>query len=107
MDRDALVHRPFHFALVDEADSILIDEARVPLVIAGSVGREISSAPRLAALVASLTPGLHFDADEYSRDVELTEAGVEHVERALGAGRLHDPANYDVLTELNCALHAR
>ena len=53
MDRDALVHRPFHFALVDEADSILIDEARVPLVIAGSVDREISSAPRLAALVAS------------------------------------------------------
>ena len=40
MDRSALVHRPFHFALVDEADSLLIDEARVPLVIAGSVGRE-------------------------------------------------------------------
>ena len=48
-----LVHRPFHFALVDEADSLLIDEARVPLVIAGSVGRESSSAPRLAALVAA------------------------------------------------------
>jgi preprotein translocase subunit SecA len=48
MDPQALVHRPFHFALVDEADSLLIDEARVPLVMAGSVGREISSAPRLA-----------------------------------------------------------
>ena len=81
MDRQALVHRPFHFALVDEADSLLIDEARVPLVIAGSVGREMSAAPRLAALVASLTPGVHFDTDEYSRDVELTEAGVEEVER--------------------------
>jgi len=107
MDRRALVHRPFHFALVDEADSLLIDEARVPLVIAGSVSREISSAPRLAALVASLTPGVHFDADEYGRDVELTEAGVEQVERALGIGRLHDAANYGVLTELNCALHAQ
>jgi len=106
MDRRALVHRPFHFALVDEADSLLIDEARVPLVIAGSVGREMSSAPRLAALVASLTPGVHFDADEYGRDVELTEAGVEQVERALGLGRLHDAENYGVLTELNCALHA-
>ena len=106
MDLQSLVHRPFHFALVDEADSLLIDEARVPLVIAGSVGREISSAPRLAALVASLTPGVHFDTDEYGRDVELTEAGVEQVERALGVGRLHDAENYGVLTELNCALHA-
>jgi preprotein translocase subunit SecA len=107
MDPQELVHRPFHFALVDEADSLLIDEARVPLVIAGSVGREISSAPRLAALVASLTPGVHFDADEYGRDVELTEAGVEEVERALSVGRLHDAENYGVLTELNCALHAQ
>ena len=107
MDRATLVHRPFHFALVDEADSLLIDEARVPLVIAGSVGREISSAPRLAALVASLTAGVHFDTDEYGRDVELTEAGVEHVERALGTGHLHDAENYGLLTELNCALHAQ
>ena len=107
MDRQQLVHRPFHFALVDEADSLLIDEARVPLVIAGSVGRDISSAPQLAALVASLTPGVHFDADEYGRDVELTEAGVEQVERALGVGRLHDAENYGVLTEVNCALHAQ
>ena len=106
MDPQGLVHRPLHFALVDEADSLLIDEARVPLVIAGSVGRETSSAPRLAALVASLAPGVHFDADEYGRDVELTEAGFEQVERALGAGSLHDAQNYRLLTEINCALHA-
>ena len=102
-----LVHRPFHFALVDEADSLLIDEARIPLVIAGSVGRESSSSPRLAAVVAGLTPGIHFDADEYGRDVELTEAGCEQVERVLGCGSLHHAGNYGVLTELNCALHAR
>ena len=107
LDTQSLVHRPFHFALVDEADSILIDEARVPLVIAGSVGRDVSAAPRLSALVASLVPGVHFDTDEYARDVELTEAGVERVEQALGVGRLHDAANYGVLTELNCALHAQ
>lgn len=106
-DCRALVHRPFHFALVDEADSLLIDEARVPLVIAGSVGRDVSPASRLAALVAALTPGVHFDTDEYGRDVELTEAGVELVERALGVGNLHDAENYRVLTELNCALHAQ
>ena len=100
------VHRPFHFALVDEADSLLVDEARVPLVVAGSVARETSRAPRLAALVAALKPGVHFDADEYGRDVELTDAGVERVERALGVGSLHAAENYQLLTELNCALHA-
>lgn len=102
-----LVHRPFHFALVDEADSILVDEARVPLVIAGSIGREASSSRRLAELVAAFAPGVHFDTDEYGRDVELTEAGIEHVERALGCGGLHDEKNLTVLTELNCALHAQ
>jgi preprotein translocase subunit SecA len=107
MDPQGLVHRPFHLALVDEADSLLIDEARVPLVIAGRVDRETSSAPRMATLVGSLTPGVHFDTDEYGRDVELTEAGVEQVERTLGVGGLHSPENYRVLTELNCALHAQ
>jgi preprotein translocase subunit SecA len=104
---DDLVHRPFHFALVDEADSLMIDEARVPLVIAGSMGRDASRAPRLAALVASLVPGVHFDTDEYGRDVELTEAGIERVERSLGCGRLHAGDNLALLTEVNCALHAR
>jgi preprotein translocase subunit SecA len=107
MDAADLVHRPFHFALVDEADSLMIDEARVPLVIAGSVDRDASLTPRLAALVTSLTPGVHFDTDEYGRDIELTEAGIEHVERALGCGGLHSAENIAVLTELNCALHAR
>ena len=102
-----LVHRPFHFALVDEADSLLIDEARVPLVIAGNVGREGSSSARLASLVASLEPGVHYDADEYGRDVELTDAGIERIESTLGCGRLHDEENLGILTELNCALHAR
>ena len=107
MDAAEVVHRGFHFALVDEADSLLIDEARVPLVIAGHVGREMSAAPRLAAVVASLSAGFHFDTDEYGRDVELTEAGIEHVEQALACGSLHDERNIVLLTQLNCALHAR
>ena len=106
MEMADLVHRPFHFALVDEADSLMIDEARVPLVIAGSVERDESLAPRLAELVASLSPGVHFDTDEYGRDIELTDAGIEHVERVLGCGGLHRMENLTLLTELNCALHA-
>ena len=107
MDAADLVHRPFYFALVDEADSLMIDEARVPLVIAGSVERDVTLAPRLAALVASLSPGVHFDTDEYGRDIELTEAGIEHIETVLGCGSLHGDGNIALLTELNCALHAR
>jgi preprotein translocase subunit SecA len=102
-----LVHRPFHFALVDEADSLLVDEARVPLVIAGSALRGSSSAERLAALVTSLEPSRHFDTDEYGRNVELTEAGLLRVEEELGCGNLLAEENYALLTELNCALHAR
>ena len=107
MDRGDLVHRPFAYALVDEADSLLIDEARVPLVVAGSVEPRPSRAPRLAAVVSALEPGVHFDADEYGRDVELTEAGVEHIERLLECGSLHHAGNLVLLSELNCALHAR
>ncbi len=103
----ALVHRRFHVAIVDEADSLLIDEARVPLVIAGSIDREESPTRQMAALVASLTPGVHFDLDEYKRNVELTDAGVRFVERQLGIGNLHGAEHLARLTELNCALHAR
>ena len=107
MDAADLVHRPFNFAIVDEADSLMIDEARVPLVIAGRIEGDASRAPRLAELVASLSPGVHFDTDEYGRDIELTEAGIEHVEQVLGCGGLHRAENLTLLTELNCALHAR
>jgi preprotein translocase subunit SecA len=102
-----LVHRPLHMALVDEADSILIDEARVPLVIAGAVSEPRASPGALSQLVAALAAGVHYDTDEYSRDVELTDEGIDHVERTLGCGRLHDERNLPLLTELNCALHAR
>ncbi len=107
MDAADLVHRPFNFAIVDEADSLMVDEARVPLVIAGRIEGDASLAPLLAELVASLSPGIHFDTDEYGRDIELTEAGIEHVERVLGCGSLHGAGNITLLTELNCALHAR
>ncbi len=105
-DISGAVHGPRGFALVDEADSLLIDEARIPLVIAGSIGRAGISAARLTGLVSGLAAGVHYDLDEYGRDVELTERGIEHLEQALGCGRLHDEQNLAVLTDLNCALHA-
>ncbi len=107
MEPADLAHRPFHFALVDEADSLMIDEARVPLVIAGRFDDGESLAPRLAELMASLAPGVHFDTDEHGRDVELTDAGILQVEQALGCGSLHRGENLALLTAVNCALHAR
>jgi len=103
---DARVHRPFHFAIVDEADSLLIDEARVPLVLAG--GREpLPLDPReLTALARRLEPGRDFEADAEGRNVGLTEAGAVRAERELGVANLHDAENRDLLTALNVALHA-
>ena len=107
MAPEDLVHRPLRFALVDEADSLLVDEARVPLVIAGRATGQASSARRLAEVVAGLEKGVHFDTDEHGRNVELTERGFERVEEALGCGHLQAVENYTLLTELHCALHAR
>ena len=102
-----IVHRPRAFALVDEADSLLIDEARVPLVIAGQVAHDTTAGPSLAPLVASLVAGVHYATDEYGRDVELTDAGFERVERALGGGSLHANGREELLAGVNCALHAQ
>jgi preprotein translocase subunit SecA len=102
-----VVHRPFNYVIVDEADSILIDEARVPLVIAGE--RETSEADpyRIARVVAGLREGADWGTDEHGRSVFLTEGGLDRVEHELGCGDLHEPANYLLLTEVNQALHAR
>jgi preprotein translocase subunit SecA len=105
-DADELVQRPFHFALVDEADSLLIDEARVPLVIAGSESRSQGSTYRMAELVRRLEPGVHYEIDEHGRSVDLTESGMACAEQLLDCGDLLANENLGSLTELNCALHA-
>ena len=100
------VQRALHFALVDEADSILIDEARVPLVIAGESDDAVPDAHRLAAIVRALTPGIDYDTDEHGHNVGLTEAGTAKVEAALGGGALHDAENVALHAQLRHALHA-
>ena len=101
------VHRPFHCAIVDEADSLLVDEARVPLVIAGHQEGRAVSVVRLAEVVAGLERGTHFDTDEHGRNVELTEQGFVRVEQELACPSLHSEESGLLLAELNCALHAR
>ncbi|MFQ5572061.1 MAG: accessory Sec system translocase SecA2 [Rhodothermales bacterium] len=104
---DRLVHRPFHYAIVDEADSILIDEARVPLVIAEDRPTSETSPYRIAEVVGELEEGDHWETDEHGRNVLLTERGFDRVEEVLACGDLHGAENYLLLTEVNQALHAR
>jgi preprotein translocase subunit SecA len=106
LEKHDLVQRPFNFALVDEADSLLIDEARVPLVIAGSEEQSVSSAHRMAELVRTLNPATDFATDEYERNVWLTDAGIDRVEKELNCGSLFAEENRALHAELNCALHA-
>ena len=93
-------------ALIDEADSVLVDEALVPLVLAGTTHRET---PRLEiiALVGELDAGSDYDTDSDSRNVHLTEVGARKVEKALGGIDLYSEEHVGTtLTEVNVALHA-
>ena len=93
-------------ALIDEADSVLVDEALVPLVLAGTSHRET---PRLEiiTLVGTLEEGLDYDTDSDSRNVHLTETGARTVEKALGGIDLYSEEHVGtMLTEVNVALHA-
>ncbi|NJJ38819.1 DEAD/DEAH box helicase [Paenibacillus apii] len=99
------VHRPFHYVIVDEADSLLLDEARVPLVISGESGSSKSDGIRFAEVARQLQPVEHYDFDEFQRNVYLNEAGAAKAELLLGCGNLYDSHNSHLLTSLNCALH--
>lgn len=101
-----LVQREHNVVFVDEADSILIDEARIPLVIAGSVEDEAVKLYNAAALAGELNPERDFAVDENARNIFLTDAGITTVENRLDCGPLHNPENFERLTRLNLALHA-
>lgn len=105
-DVDDLVSPNPDVALIDEADSVLVDEALVPLVLAGTSHRET---PRLELirLVGDLIAGTDYDIDNDSRNVHLTEAGARKVEAALGGIDLYSEEHVvTTLTEINVALHA-
>lgn len=99
------VHRPFHYVIVDEADSLLLDEARVPLVISGDSPSSRSDGFTYAEVARQLKQTEHYDFDEFKRNVYLNDAGAAKAESLLGCGNLYDSHNSHLLTSLNCALH--
>jgi preprotein translocase subunit SecA len=106
VDPQELVQRPLHYAIVDEVDSLLIDEARTPLIISGQAERSTGLYQRFAALVPTLKRDVDYSVDEKARTVAVTEEGVEKVERLLGVENLYDPANIALTHHLQEALKA-
>lgn len=106
-DRADMVQAPADVALVDEADSVLVDEALVPLVLAGS---QPGAAPtgQITDIVRHLREKEHYEIDDDRRNVFLTEAGARRVEGVLGISALHNKEHVgSTLVQVNLALHAK
>ncbi|MDR0499181.1 MAG: preprotein translocase subunit SecA [Holophagales bacterium] len=98
--------RGFSYAIVDEVDSILIDEARTPLIIAGSSEEDTSKYYRIDGMIPKLKKDVDYKVDEKDRQVMLTDDGIRHAEKLLGVPNLYDPSAIDTLHGLNQALMA-
>jgi preprotein translocase subunit SecA len=105
-DLEAMVQRDPVYAIVDEVDSILIDEARTPLIISGPSEESTDKYYVAARIVPKLTPGTDFQVDEKQHTAVLTEEGVLHAEKLLGNIELYDPSNMDMLHAVNQAVRA-
>src|SRR5215472_9117348 len=100
------VHRGFEVALIDEADSILIDEARIPLIIAGGHTDSEALPYRVDRLTRQFRRGADYKVDEYGRNVALTDAGIRVVEKTFRCRNLFDEANLTLLTAVQDSIHA-
>ena len=107
MSPENMVQRGHHYAIVDEVDSILIDEARTPLIISGRVSDSAKWYRDFARIAARLRRDLHYEVDEGKRQVLTTEAGVSQVEQFLGVENLYDHAAVDFVHYLESALRAK
>ena len=107
-DKDELVQRGHHFAIVDEVDSILIDEARTPLIISGPAEGDVTRWYRqFAKLVPRLTRDEDYEVDEKKKVVGILDPGITKVEDYLGIDNLYEPANTALIGYLNNAIKAK
>ena len=104
---DEVVQRGHYYAIVDEVDNILIDEARTPLIISGPAEESEEIYRTFARLVARLREGEDYVVDLKHRSVALTEGGITKVEKALGIANLYDPQHYRLTRFLDAALKAQ
>ena len=107
MDPDERVQRGHNFAIVDEVDSILIDEARTPLIISGRVSESARWYQTFARIVPKLARDEDYEVDEKKRIVAVNESGITKVEEALGIENLYDNVHSDLVHHLTAALKAK
>ena len=100
------VHRPLNYAIVDEVDSILIDEARTPLIISGSTEESTKKYFLINKVILNLKAAVDYEVNEKDRHVTLTEDGVDHVQRLLKIDNLYDNRHIDTVHHVNQALKA-
>jgi preprotein translocase subunit SecA len=101
---DEIVQRDFHYAIVDEVDSILVDEARTPLIISGPAEESTDKYYRVNKLIYQLKKETDFKIDEKAKSAYLTEEGVAKIERLLKVDNLYDPKYVEFLHHVNQAL---
>ena len=101
------VQRSYNFAIVDEVDSILIDEARTPLIISGPADKATKWYVEFANIVARLNRDIHYEVDEKKRTVGILDEGVSRVEEALDISNLYESANTPMIGYLNNAIKAK
>jgi preprotein translocase subunit SecA len=106
MRREHMVQRGHHYCIVDEVDSILIDEARTPLIISGAPETAADTYRQFARVVPRLHPGEDYEVDEKQRTVAVTESGVAKVERALDIDNLYKDSNGGLVNHFIQALRA-
>jgi len=103
---DEYVQREFNYAIVDEVDSILIDEARTPLIISGPSEESTDKYHKINQIIPRLKKDRDYSIDEKSKTVVLTEEGVAHVENLLNVQNLYEPRNIEIVHHVNQALRA-
>lgn len=107
VDVSQLVQRELNYAIVDEVDSILIDEARTPLIISGAAEDSARHYQRFAQIAPQLKPERDYAVDEKAKTIAMTEEGVERVEKILGIDNLFDERHFELNHYLNQALKAK
>ncbi|UXV42857.1 preprotein translocase subunit SecA [Staphylococcus simulans] len=100
------VMRPLHFAIIDEVDSILIDEARTPLIISGEAEKSTSLYTQANVFAKMLKAEDDYNYDEKTKSVQLTDQGADKAERMFKLDNLYDLNNVDIITHINTALRA-
>ena len=100
------VQRELNYAIVDEVDSILIDEARTPLIISGNQEASSHKYEQINSVIPRLKKDEHYQVDEKGHSVSMTDEGVDHAQKLLGIKNLYDPVNLETLHILNQCLRA-